>query len=93
MAFILNPYDATLNLADRDGKKLIDNRCKGLKVEYTFDGQKGNYTEIVKLVEKYLEDIRVMCVFEVATVWHVVKRSLIQEGMIDIFNHARRRKS
>ena len=68
MAFILNPYDATLNLADRDGQKLIENGYKGLKAEYTFDGQKENYTEFVILIEEYLENTRVMCAFEVAAV-------------------------
>ena len=33
MAFILNPYSAELNLADKDNRKLFQEGCKGFKKE------------------------------------------------------------
>ena len=74
MSFILKLYDTTLNFSDRDNMKLFEDRCKGLKSEDTFDGQKGKYSEFAKLIEKYFKDAHVMCVFEIATEWLAIER-------------------
>ena len=69
MAFLLNPYDATLNLADKDDRKLFQEGCKGLKENDIFDGRKQNYGNFVKLLEGYLNNTRTMDTFETCTEW------------------------
>ena len=40
MTFVLNLYDAVLNLADKDNRKLFRDGCKGVKAKDIFDGKK-----------------------------------------------------
>ena len=40
MAFVLNPYDIVLNLANKDDRKLFTDGSKGVKAEDVFDGRK-----------------------------------------------------
>ena len=69
MAFILNPYDATLDLTDRDDRKLFEVGCKGLETKDAFDGKKAKYSEFVKLLEKEFKDIHVMCAMKIVKEW------------------------
>ena len=79
MAFILSPYNATLNLADCDNGKLFETGCKWLKRKDAFDRKEGKYTKFVKLIEKNFEDTCVMCTFNIVTLWCAVGRSPTQE--------------
>jgi len=49
--FLLNPYDATLDLADKDNRKLFQEGYKGLKESNIFGRKKPDYGNFVKLIE------------------------------------------
>ena len=51
MAFLLNPYDAELDLSNKEDRKLFTEGCKGVKEKDIFDGKKQNYSTFVKLIE------------------------------------------
>ena len=40
MAFILNPYNASFDLNNREDRKLFEVGCKGLDAKDAFDGKK-----------------------------------------------------
>ena len=90
-SFLLNPYDATLNLADKDDRKLFQEGCKGLKDKDIFDGKKPNYGNFVKLIEPGLTSTRTMPALEISTAWDSnsssteAKRIPDANGIIDIF--------
>ena len=50
-SFLLNPYDITLNLADKDDWKLFKEGSKGLKDKDIFDSKNVSYGNFVKLIE------------------------------------------
>jgi len=52
MAFVLSPYDKTLDLSTWDGLKLYENTKVSLEKEDRFDGSKEKYSRFVKLMEK-----------------------------------------
>ena len=89
--FILNPYDAVLNLGDKDDRKLFTEGCDGLKKEDYFDGKKQNYGNFAKLLEGELHDTRTMEALQIHTRWQdggdadAAKRVPLTEGEIDIF--------
>ena len=90
-SFLLNLYDTTLNLADKDNRKIFQEGCKGLKESYIFDGKKQDYRNFEKLIEGYLNYTRTMKALKIATKWDISgstdesKRIPTQEGMVDIF--------
>ena len=90
-SFLLNPYDATLNLADKDDRKIFQEGCKGLKDKEIFDGKKLNYGNFVKLIEPGLTSTRTMTALEISTAWDSngssteAKRIPDANGIIDIF--------
>ena len=57
--FLLNPYDAPLDLSDKEDRKLYQDACKGLLEEDRFDGKRESYPSFVKLIEQKLLDVRV----------------------------------
>ena len=67
MAFILNLYDATLNLLNREDRKIFNDGCKCLDERDKFDGKKGTYSDFFKLIDKDFEDIHVMCTLNITT--------------------------
>ena len=69
MAFLINPYDADLNLADKDDRKLFKDGCVGLKEADLFDGKKENYVNFTKLLENELESVRLMECLKIPTEW------------------------
>ena len=69
MAFCLNPYDVTLDLRNKDDRKIYLDGCKGLDKEDLFDGSKEKYKDFVKLMKKPMEDVRVMKTLMVPTKW------------------------
>ena len=91
MAFILNPYDAVLNLGNRDDRKLFTEGCEGLKKEDHFDGKRRSYGDFAKLLEGELLSTRTMEVLQINTKWQAggdadaAKRVPIPEGTINIF--------
>ena len=71
MAFILNPFEANLDLTDKDDRKLFADASKGLKDENLFDGKRENFAKFSKLIEKEFNDVRVMKCLSVPTKWDV----------------------
>ena len=69
MVFFINPYDADLNLADKDDRKLFKDGCRGLKDEDLFDGKKENYTNFTKHMENEFDSVRVMECLRITTEW------------------------
>ena len=70
MTFLLNPYDATLDLTDKDDRNLYQEGCKGLKDKDTFNGKKENYSSFVKLIERDFNGNRTMEALKVCTAWN-----------------------
>ena len=91
MAFLINPYDADLNLSDKEDRKLFKDGCVGLKEADLFDGKKENYVNFTKLLEKELESVRLMECLKIPTEWVaggnvVARRAPILAKKIDIFH-------
>ena len=91
MAFLINPYDADLNLGDKDDRELFKDGCRGLKDEDLFDGRKENYTNFTKLIENELESVRVMECLKIPTEWVTTgnvaaRRDPIEAKKINIFS-------
>ena len=89
MAFLINPYDADLNLGDKDDRKLFKDGCSGLKVDL-FDGKKENYVNFTKLLENELESVRLMECLNIPTEWVAggtiaARRVPILQSKIDTF--------
>ena len=99
MAFILNPYDADLDLNDKDDRKLFQDGCKGLKDDQLLDGKKENYSTFSKLLERIFDDVRVIECLMIPTVWDVNaatpagKRIVISDGIVDFFNSSQGEKA
>ena len=55
--FLLNPYDADLDLSDKDDRKLFQEGSKGIKSTnkdecILFDGKKANFNKFSKIIGK-----------------------------------------
>ena len=89
--FLLNPYDAPLDLTDKDDRKLYQEACKGLKDKDLFDGKRENYSNFIKLIEKDLSATRLLDSLKINTVWDITAPSAAgrripkAEGLIDLF--------
>eukprot|EP00957_Ditylum_brightwellii_P196372 14961783-Ditylum_brightwellii.AAC.1 len=67
MVFILNPYDAALDLLDKEDRKMFEIRTKGLEESQRFDGKKGSFNNFAKLIGHKMKEIRVLEALGVAT--------------------------
>ena len=89
--FLLNPYDAPLDLADKDDRKLYQEACKGLRDKDLFDGKRENYSNFLKLIEKDLSATRLLDSLKIHTIWDAHASTLAGQkipktnGLIDIF--------
>ena len=59
-AFLLNPYDAILDLNSKEDRKLFQDGCEGLKEKDLFDGRREAYSDFAKLIEQQFNTTRVM---------------------------------
>ena len=88
---MLNPYDADLDLTDKEDRKMFTEGCKGVSEKDIFDGKKQNYSNFVKLIEGDLNARRTMGVLTINTMWaeggatDATKRIPLPEGRIDMF--------
>ena len=58
--FLLNPYDADLDLMNKDDRKLFQDASKGLtSKEEIFDGKKEKFSKFSKLLAKEFDNVRV----------------------------------
>ena len=53
MAFLLNPYDTTLDLANRKDKTFFNEVYKGLAGDDIFPGKREDYNNLLKLMERF----------------------------------------
>ena len=92
MAFILNPYDAQLDLSNKEDRKLYQDACRGLRENDYFDGRKENYSNFIKLMEKPMFSTRIMGALTIATEWDKSgssvegKRIPTKAGMVSLFD-------
>ena len=71
MAFLLNPYEADLDLSDKEDRKLFAEASKGLKDGNLFDGKRENFSTFSKLIEKEFHNVRIMQCLNIPTLWNV----------------------
>ena len=69
MAFILNPYNAELNLNQKDDRKLFKDGSEGLKEKDKFDGKRENYVNFNKLMKVLFDSIRAMETLHIPVEW------------------------
>ena len=60
MAFILNPFQADIDLSNKEDKKLFEKGCEGLAKEDKFDGKREKYTTFMKLMKVAIEGVKLM---------------------------------
>ena len=83
--FLLNPYEADLNLSNKDDRKLFLDACKGLPEGNKFDGKRENFGNFTKLLETHLNATRVIEAMVINTKWNTGTRTPDSTGSIDIF--------
>ena len=89
--FLLNPYDATLDLKNKEDRKLFQDACRGLKEKDLFGGGRDKYTDFVKLIKREFYSTRVMEALQIATKWNTDaptpdgKRAVAQDGIVNAF--------
>ena len=81
VAFILNPYNAGLDLVDRDDYKLSAEVSKGLKEEDILSGNKIIYNNFVNLTKKGCKDVRLISTLNIPTVWDTGNANTILQGL------------
>ena len=69
MAFVLNPCDRTLDLNDKDDRKLFENACEGLDQTDRFDGKAANAPRFLKLIGNQSQEFRLLDAFKIGTEW------------------------
>eukprot|EP00957_Ditylum_brightwellii_P043426 3292609-Ditylum_brightwellii.AAC.1 len=69
MSFILNLNDNTLDLSDKEDRKLFENNSKGLETALRFNGRKETFNNFLKLVSHQIKKVRLVEVLEIATKW------------------------
>lgn len=84
-SFLLNPYEADLDLSNKEDRKLFLDACKGLAEDDKFDGKRENFGNFTKLLEQQLNATRVMEAMEVNTRWTPGTRAPEATGLINIF--------
>ena len=86
MAFTLNPYEKTLNLRDKDDRKLFESGRQGLDSENKYDGSPGKFSNFRKLIRKLFENVCSMDAFEIATHWDESTRApRVPDELQDVF--------
>ena len=89
--FLLNPYDAPLDLSNKDDRKLYQEACKGLKDKDLFDRKRENYSNFIKLIKKGFTVFRLIDNFKINTQWDMAASTIEDqripqpEGIIDLF--------
>lgn len=94
MVFILNPYDANLDLVgSKVDRKLFQKVCNGLHDVDKFSVKKMEYNDFEKLIGKIFEDVRVMDTLTIPTAWdtnnvnaeaHILPT---RTGIVDMFKN------
>ena len=69
MSFILNFFDAMLDLNKSEDYKLFKTAMLGLDKEQKFNGKRENFADFCKLIQHKLDDTRLYEVLDIATEW------------------------
>ena len=72
--FLLNPYDADLDISNKDDKKLFLETYKGIP-EFEFGGEKNKIIEFLKLLKVGLDNCQLSETFSIATKWTASDRN------------------
>ena len=57
MAFILNPYDAILDLSNKEDRKMFEIGTKGLDEKQRFNGRKEAFNDFSKLIGHKMKEV------------------------------------
>eukprot|EP00957_Ditylum_brightwellii_P151506 11537894-Ditylum_brightwellii.AAC.1 len=68
-AFILNPYDGDIGLSTKEGRKLYDTGCTGVKKEQIFGGSNEKFSNFLKLIEHRMNELHMMEALAVSVAW------------------------
>lgn len=68
-SFLLNPYNITLNLSDKDNKKLLKEGYIVLEEFDIFYGKKQYYRNFVKLIKRDLNCTRTIKALKITVEW------------------------
>eukprot|EP00957_Ditylum_brightwellii_P030456 2306416-Ditylum_brightwellii.AAC.1 len=60
MAFLLNPLDATLDLSDKENRKLFKAGTKGLSDDLKLTGEEEKFNGFRKLIGERIRKVRLM---------------------------------
>ena len=82
--FLLNPYDADLDISKKDDKRLFLDGCKGIP-GFEFNGERNEIGKFQKLLKVDLDDCRLGETLEIATNWKAGVRN--PETIPDIFRN------
>ena len=88
---MFNPYDAILDLNNKDDRKLYQDACKGIDKEDQFDGKKEHFHDFTKLLEIDFKKTRVLAAFEISIAWDETasnpeeRRLPVADGVVDSF--------
>ena len=72
--FLLNPYDADLDISNKEDRRLYLDACQGLS-GYDFGGEREKIGQFVKLLEVEMLDKRLMETITIATKWKTGNRN------------------
>ena len=67
MSFILNPFQADIDLSNKEDKKSFEKGCQGLKTDGMYDGKRKKYTTFMKLLKVAIESVKLMDILVLGT--------------------------
>ena len=70
MSFILNPFQADIDLTKKDNKKLFEKGCQGLQKDDKFDGKRASYPTFMKLIKVAIESVKIMDALTIGTTYN-----------------------
>ena len=86
MAFMINPYDRTVDLSDKDDKKLFEVGSEGLVNEDKFDGKAENAQGFLKLIRNRTGEFKLRDVFKVSSEWDMSTTApRVPTSYVDVF--------
>eukprot|EP00957_Ditylum_brightwellii_P143006 10896328-Ditylum_brightwellii.AAC.1 len=89
MAFLLNPFDATLDLSDKEDRKLFKAGTKGLSNSIKLTGEKEKFNNFRKLIGERIRKVRLMEALDVLTKWEAGADPKNPTKVVNIFEATR----
>eukprot|EP00957_Ditylum_brightwellii_P132423 10097870-Ditylum_brightwellii.AAC.1 len=69
MAFLINPFDTSLNLSNKEGRKLFKAGTKGLSYDLKLTREKEKFNNFRKLIREKIQRVRLMEALDILTKW------------------------